>query len=137
MKCHYLFIWLFCKLFIYWIINSPSWLGYIIHDFIWDYCIMLPHCCSVGSPFHIESDKDIKSCSGAVFPLAERRRKMMLKGAINIQTVLTAETTESVWRWTVSRPWVITWRQQRFSSWCQCHLLYNCGSGFYHVLRSL
>lgn len=25
MECHYLFIWLFCKLFIYWIINSTSW----------------------------------------------------------------------------------------------------------------
>lgn len=27
MECHYLFIWLFCKLFIYWIINPSSWQG--------------------------------------------------------------------------------------------------------------
>ena len=76
MARHYLFIWLFCKLFIYWIINSSSWLfPYIIHDLIWDYCIKMPHCCSVGSASHIKSDKEIKSTSQAIFSLKWKKQK--------------------------------------------------------------
>lgn len=47
---------------------------YIIHDLIWDYCIKMPHCCSVGSHFHIKSDKDIKSTSPAIFSLEWKKQ---------------------------------------------------------------
>lgn len=66
---------------------------YIIHDLIWDYCITMPHCCSVGSRFHIESDKDIKSTSAAIFfslLLSTRTEAEKWSGtlAINVQTVV-------------------------------------------------
>ena len=65
---------------------------YIIHDLIWDYCIKIPHCCSVGSHFHIKSDKDIKSASPASFLLEVKDvEKWSRKLAINIQTVVMPE----------------------------------------------
>lgn len=78
---------------------------YIIHDLIWDYCIKMPHCCSVGSHFHIESDKDIKSTSQAIFPPSERSRKMILNARINIQTVVTAGRGE----WLDDKHWITLW----------------------------
>lgn len=48
---------------------------YIIHDLIWDYCIKMPHCCSVGSASHINSDKDIKSTSRAIFSSNWNKKK--------------------------------------------------------------
>lgn len=65
--------------------------SYIIHDLIWDYCIKMPHCCSVELPFHIKSDKDIKSTSQAIFRWSEAVEKWSWKLAINIQTVITSE----------------------------------------------
>lgn len=68
---------------------------YIIHDLIWDYCITMPHCCSVGSRSRIESDKDIKSTSAAIFflPLSTLAEVEKWSGtlAINVQTVVTPE----------------------------------------------
>lgn len=67
---------------------------YIIHDLIWDYCITMPHCCSVGSRSHIDSDKDIKSTSAAIFfPLSTSAEveKWSATLAINVQSVVIPE----------------------------------------------
>lgn len=65
--------------------------GCIIYDFILNDCIKMPHCCSVGSPFHMQSDKNIKSPSQAISAEVKEVEKWSWKLAINIQAVLLTE----------------------------------------------
>lgn len=88
--CHYLFIWLFCKLFIYWIIYSSSWLS--LH-YSWLNLRLLHQDAALLQCWVATSSQTriLNLPLGLFFVEVKEVEKWSWKLAINIQTVVIPE----------------------------------------------